>query len=114
MGPEKTFERKIVKLIESRGGWVVKFFANRMTKSGVPDLLACIKGHFIAIEVKAKHGHPSDLQLRQRDLIRKAGGIAIICYPDQFKLLETMIDRILNDDQFHAWRLQFDFDKEET
>lgn len=114
MAAEKTYENKIKGLIKAKGGWYVKFFANRMTRSGVPDLLACIKSNFIAIEVKAKYGKPTDLQLHQRDLIRKAGGIAVICYPDQFKLLETMIDSILDDDAFTARRLQFDFDKEET
>ena len=46
---EKLFERKIREYLESRGHWVVKYFANGYTKSGIPDLLACVNGRFVAI-----------------------------------------------------------------
>ena len=39
MGPEKTFETKVKKFIEDQNCWFVKFFANRMTKKGIPDIL---------------------------------------------------------------------------
>lgn len=92
MAAEKNFENKIKQFLKNNGCWFVKYFANRMTKSGVPDILACVGGFFVAIEVKASGGHPSDLQIWNRDKIREAGGIAIILYPEQwedFKLLIT-------------------------
>lgn len=46
---EKLFERKIREYLESRGHCVVKYFANGYTKSGIPDLLACVNGRFVAI-----------------------------------------------------------------
>lgn len=52
MGLEKRFENKVRRWIKSQGGWSVKFFANGYTRRGVPDLLSCIKGRFVAIEVK--------------------------------------------------------------
>ena len=84
MGPEKTFENKVKKFIEEHGGWQVKFFANSYTKSGIPDILACVNGYFVAIEVKAKSGHPSALQLHHCSEIRKAGGFAFVLYPSGF------------------------------
>lgn len=90
MAAEKSFENKIKKYLKDNGCWYVKYFANRMTKSGIPDILACVNGFFVAIEVKASNGKPSELQLYHRDEIRKAKGMSIIIYPEQwddFKLL---------------------------
>lgn len=63
MPAEKTFENKVKAFLESVGAWHVKFFANRMTRVGVPDILACVNGYFVAIEVKAQNGKPSELQM---------------------------------------------------
>lgn len=90
MAQEKQFENKIKKYIEDLGGYQVKFFANSMTRKGVPDLLCCLRGKFLAIEVKAENGHPSELQLYQIRKIREAGGIAFVLYPsgwDDFKIV---------------------------
>ena len=84
MAGEKLFENKIKKFLKEQGCWYVKFFANRMTKTGIPDLLCCVNGYFVAVEVKGEKGKPSDLQIWNRDKIRESGGIAIVLYPDQF------------------------------
>jgi Holliday junction resolvase len=71
----------------------VKFFANSFTKSGIPDILACVNGYFVGIEVKAQNGKPSELQLYNVQKIREAGGFAIILYPSAFsKFKEFIID----------------------
>lgn len=94
MAEEKNFENKIKKHIESVGGWQVKFFANSMTKKGVPDILACVRGIFVAIEVKATHGKPSDLQIYHCKKIREAGGIAFIVYPSGWDTLKQILDHL--------------------
>lgn len=35
-GSEKLFENKIKKYLKDNNCWYVKYFANRMTKSGIP------------------------------------------------------------------------------
>ena len=88
MAREKIFETRVKRYIESQGGWQVKFFANKYTKVGVPDIFSCINGYFVAVEVKADNGKPSELQLRTINLIREAGGFAFVLYPsgyEQFK-----------------------------
>lgn len=35
-GSEKLFENKIKKFMQEKGCWGVKYFANRMTKAGIP------------------------------------------------------------------------------
>lgn len=92
MAAEKNFENKIKKFLKDNGCWFVKYFANRNTKSGVPDLLACVNGYFVAIEVKGEKGTPSPLQLWNRDKIREAGGISIVLYPEQFDEFKKLVE----------------------
>lgn len=46
--------------------------------SGVPDIIVCYKGFFVAIECKAGVGKPTALQNQQIEKIRNAGGAAIV------------------------------------
>lgn len=91
MAAEKLFETKVKKFIEEQGGWQVKFFANRMTKVGIPDILACVNGYFIGIEIKAQNGKPSELQLYQCQKIRDAGGFAFVLYPSGYEEFKSFI-----------------------
>ena len=101
MAAEKTFENKVKKYIEEQDGWQVKFFANRMTKTGIPDILACINGYFVAIEVKAQNGKPSELQKHHIKKINDARGYAIILYPDQYEEFKQLVKRLNS----YAWAL---------
>lgn len=91
---EKLFERKIREYLESRGHWVVKFFANGYTKSGIPDLLACVNGRFVAIEVKGDNGNVSPLQVYTNGKIKDSGGIAMVVYPSQFENFCRKIEEV--------------------
>lgn len=92
MAGEKLFENKIKKFLKDNGCWFVKYFANRNTRSGVPDLLACVNGYFVAIEVKGPAGKPSELQIWNRDKIREVGGIAIVLYPEKFDDFKKLVE----------------------
>ena len=105
---EKTFENKVKKFLEANGAWYVKFFANSYTKSGIPDILACVNGYFVAIEVKAQNGKPSELQLYNVRKIREAGGFAMILYPSAFERFKKFIVELSHDnfsrDMDEIWR----------
>ena len=100
MAREKQFENKIKKFLKEQNCYYIKYWSGgQFTKSGVPDLLICCNGYFVAVEVKAENGKPSELQLYNIDEIKKAGGFAMILYPNQFdnfkkfiKLLKNVID----------------------
>lgn len=111
MAGEKQFEERIKKFLDHKGCYFVKFFANRMTKVGVPDLLASVNGYFVAIEVKASNGRPSELQLYNRRKIRESGGISIILYPDQFEDFKQLIDDLIERPEALDWNEQTCFDK---
>ena len=104
-GPEKTYENKIKKYLESQNCYFVKYFANRMTKAGIPDILACVNGYFVAIEVKAENGHPSELQIYNvKKINNEACGIAVIVRPSDFGNLKLMIDCLNDGRMTSAWR----------
>ena len=97
MAAEKTFENKIKKYLSENNIWHVKYFANGFTKSGIPDILACCNGHFLAIEVKAENGRPSELQLHHIEKIKQSGGHAVIVKPSQFEELKELIQELKNE-----------------
>lgn len=96
MPAEKNFENRIKSFLKENNIWFVKFFANGFTKSGVPDILACIKGRFVGIEVKAEKGKPSPLQIYNKEQIEKSGGIAYILYPKDFEQFKKDVKEILD------------------
>jgi Holliday junction resolvase len=95
MAGEKNFENKIKKFLKDRGCWYVKYFANRNTRAGIPDILACVNGRFVAIEVKAENGKPTELQKWNVEQIKSSGGIAMILYPQDWERFAAMIDEVL-------------------
>ena len=44
--------------------------------AGIPDIIACIKGHFFGFEVKTDTGKPTELQKATIRKILKCGGTA--------------------------------------
>lgn len=70
---------------------------------GVPDILACINGYFVGIEVKAESGTPSELQKHNRELIKYAGGISVILYPQDYNLFTQLVEQLLEGNESGAW-----------
>lgn len=96
MAAEKVFENKIKKHLRDHGAYFLKYWAGaQFTKSGVPDILACVNGYFVGIEVKAQNGKPSELQLYNIRQIRKAGGFGYVVYPSGWERFKEIIDDLL-------------------
>ncbi len=118
MEAEKNFENKIKAFLKEQGCWFVKYWSGsaqngkKFTKDGIPDLLVCCNGYFLAIEVKAENGKPTELQEWNIDQIRKAGGMAIVLYPHKFYMLKNLIKDLKNDEDPEWWlKHQYVFDK---
>lgn len=85
--------------LTDKGAWVLKYWGGaKFTKSGIPDLLVCLNGCFLGIELKAPRGHPEELQLYHLNQIEKAGGFAILLYPKDFEQFKELIELIRNTD----------------
>jgi Holliday junction resolvase len=77
---ESALQRRVQKAIRAhwRGAYVRKIHVSEFQSEGMPDLICCIAGYFIAVEVKTDDGTPSRMQLLEREEIRRAGGCALI------------------------------------
>jgi Holliday junction resolvase len=64
--------------------------ANGFGRAGIPDIVGCMDGHFIAIECKAGKGTTTALQDRELNAISNHGGTTFIANEhnlDELKLL---------------------------
>ena len=95
MSNEKVFENKIKAFLKSKGAYFIKNHGDRFSRVGVPDIIACVNGHFVAVEVKAENGKPSELQLYHLDEIRKAAGHAFLLYPKDFENFKNFLENLL-------------------
>lgn len=77
---EKHIENQIKRYLDNLGVWYMKVHGSMYQKAGVPDILCCIKGTFVAIEVKRPNGIISPLQQFNIDEIHKNGGVAFVAY----------------------------------
>jgi len=68
-------------------------------KRGVPDLVMCIKGLFVCIEVKTIKGKLTELQKLEGRRIEKAGGIWATVYgrnEDQMQEIYETVEEIIS------------------
>lgn len=94
-GPEKRFENKIKKFLDEKGCWYVKTWGGGYQRSGLPDIIACVNGQFVGIEVKAENGRLSKLQEHELWKIQCAGGRGIVLYPKDFEGFKKFIENLL-------------------
>lgn len=94
MTPEKKVKNAVTKILKERGAYYFFPVTGGFGSSGVPDIVACYRGNFVAIECKAGTNKPTALQHAQMEKISKAQGVAIWVneknIEDVTKLLDTI------------------------
>ncbi|CAM3400177.1 VRR-NUC domain-containing protein [Pseudostreptobacillus hongkongensis] len=97
MKKEKDLENKIKKHLEKNGHYHFKVHGSLYMKSGIPDIIACINGHFVGIEVKRPDGKgiTSDLQKIHIANIKKSGGYSAVInnYDDYLQFYSTVCNQ---------------------
>lgn len=91
---EGKLQRKCQAIIRKYGGYVFKNNGNMFTEKGRPDLVACVKGKFVAIELK-REGHLNEVSDAQKvvgEKIREAGGICL--FVDDALIVEALMIRL--------------------
>lgn len=104
---EQVIQREITNFLKSRGAWVVKFPTSQIVggstivgnANGAPDLLACYRGRFLGIEVKAarkENVKVSGEQVAQGRAIQRAGGFFLVAWKvSQVEELLKSVDAVL-------------------
>lgn len=83
-----------MQLVRERGGWAMKIHGGPLTMVGAPDIVACYRGRFLALETKMPTGALHGRQAYVLTRIARAGGVVGIprSVPDALRLLDAIDD----------------------
>lgn len=95
--PEKKVKDKCVKLLKAYEVYYFFPATHGFGRSGVPDIITCVRGRFLGIECKAGKNTPTALQEKEMQSIRDAGGRAIVINEENLTLLENTLKELIND-----------------
>lgn len=82
MTPEKKVKAKVVAILKELRAYYFYASTGGYGASGVPDIICCYKGRFLAIECKAGKGKTTALQEKNIAQIIAQGGLAIVVNED--------------------------------
>ena len=96
MKNESQLVSQIKNYLKTKGAYCEKIFGGGFQSAGIPDIIACYRGYFVAIEVKSPtgKGRASDIQKLKIRAIREAGGVAFIT--DNIEDVERVLNFIDN------------------
>lgn len=75
---ERTIQRACLKTLRERGAYAVNIAGGPAIDVGTPDILACYRGRFVAVEVKRPGQVPTQIQKHRLKQIEDAGGFTIV------------------------------------
>ena len=78
MTPEAKVKKKVVDVIKKYDGYYFFPATGGYGRSGVPDIVCCYRGVFVAIECKAGTNKPTPLQEAEMAKIKKAQGFVLV------------------------------------
>lgn len=92
--PEKAVKAKVKAILESEGAYFFMPPANGYGRAGIPDIICCVAGHFLAIECKAGGNKPTALQERELSDIRNAGGVAVVINETNWDIVRDIVRKL--------------------
>ena len=92
--PEKKVKDKVVKLLKQYGVYYFFPATHGFGRSGVPDVICCALGKFIAIECKAGNNKPTALQQREIEAINQVGGVTFVINEDNLTMLGDFLKEL--------------------
>lgn len=88
---ETNVKNSIKRILDGLNCYHIPYIPGSMGVSGVPDILCCCDGRFLAIEVKYGKGKTRPLQDYHINLINKAGGYAFVVRDSNLSDFKTMM-----------------------
>lgn len=76
--PETRLSRTIMAALRQRGAFVFKIWGNEKMMSGLPDIIGCYRGRFIAVESKMPGNTTSTRQKYVIAKLREAGARVVV------------------------------------
>lgn len=94
MTPEAKVKKKVVDVLKKNGAYYFFPATGGYGRSGVPDIVCCYRGVFIAIECKAGTNKPTPLQEAEMGKIRQAQGFVLVVNETNIVDVEIMLKDI--------------------
>ena len=94
MTPEAKVKKKVVDVIKKNGAYYFFPATGGYGRSGVPDIVCCYRGYFVAIECKAGNNKPTPLQEAEMAKIREAQGFVLVVNETNIEDVAVVFDRI--------------------
>jgi Holliday junction resolvase len=91
MTPEAKVKAKVVKILKAHGVYYFYPVTGGFGRSGIPDVICCVSGYFLAIECKAGNNKPTPLQEAEMQKIRDAGGVTLVINETNIDDVELLI-----------------------
>ena len=91
MTPEAKVKASVVKLLKKHEVYYFFPATHGFGRSGVPDIICCMNGIFVAIECKAGKGKTTALQDRELKRIKENKGIAFVVNEENIYVLEDYL-----------------------
>lgn len=92
--PEGKVKTAVKKILDAHGVYHFSPAANGYGRVGVPDIICCVNGYFLAIECKAGAGKTTALQDREIAAINAAHGVAIVVNENGVAALPQTIEAL--------------------
>lgn len=89
--PEKRVKGKVVSILKDEGVYYFFPATHGYGRSGIPDIIVCVNGVFLAIECKAGNNKPTALQIRELENIRRSGGVAIVVNEQNWDAVRNLV-----------------------
>lgn len=97
MTPEAKVKAKVKKLLDELR--IYYFFppANGYGRAGIPDVVGCFMGLFVAVECKAGRGKLTALQEVEIEKIKAAGGFTFVAREDNINELKEKLTCLIQE-----------------
>jgi Holliday junction resolvase len=92
--PEKKVKDKVVSILKSESVYYFFPATHGFGRSGVPDIVCCVDGAFLAIECKAGGNKPTVLQERELTAIRNNKGTAIVVDEKNWETVRGVVHKL--------------------
>lgn len=81
MKKERDIQKEILKILKEYGGWWLNFHGgDPYMPRGIPDIIGCYKGRFVALEVKRPGEKPRAIQRKTLKTLEAAGARTAVVY----------------------------------
>lgn len=103
MTPEAKVKKQVRSILDDLQIYYFFPAANGYGRAGIPDVIGCVLGRFIAIECKAGKNTTTALQDREIESIQKAGGYAFVANEHNLDQLQEELTCLIQADLPNAW-----------